>query len=129
MEHLELILTGVAVVMSVLLLLWAVSAALGFLLRLRVDPEEKARPKREPPPHAGIPPHHVAAITAAVAAMTPGAFRIVNVRAPALVATTWAEEGRYAQTTGHRVRWDWTGQRSVRVTPKPNQVSSNKDQS
>ena len=106
MAHLGLLLTGIAVVMSVLAALWGACVIMGLAFRERPRPGAAA-PVEDEPPHEGIPAHHIAVISAAVAEMTPGAFRILNVRAPALIATAWAESNRFEQATARRVRWDW----------------------
>ncbi len=106
MEHLGLLLTGIAVVMTVLAALWGACVIMGLAFRERPAPGAAA-PVEEEPPHEGIPAHHIAVISAAVAEMTPGAFRILNVRAPALIATAWAESNRFQQASSSRVRWDW----------------------
>lgn len=120
MAHLELLLTGITVVMVVLVALWGACVIMGVAFRARKPPSTDAgTTAEEEPPLEGIPAHHIAVITGAVAKMVPGSFRILNVRAPALIATAWAESNRFAQASTHRVRWDWPllGKSTVGASP------------
>lgn len=108
-DSLLFILVGFAVVMLALTLLWAVCALIGGLFsRLRPAPAARIpEPAQAASSASSIPPAHLAAISAAVAAVTGGKGRIVSVLAPAQVFTSWAQEGRTEQFSSHRVRWDW----------------------
>ena len=108
MGTLQFVAAGFLVVLLALALLWAVSALIGRLFSARGEAPAAATPKAPaPPPARGIPPAHVAAISAVVAAITDGRGRIVTVRAPAHLNGGWASEGRWDQLASHRVRWDW----------------------
>lgn len=121
-DSLAFILVGFAVVMIALGMLWGVSALIGriFVRFTTVSPtptpmmDACLAPARSP---GTIPPAHIAAITAAVAAITQGKGRVVSVLAPAQVFTSWAQEGRTEQFSSHRVRWDW-------AVPGPPHVSN-----
>ncbi|MCB1857496.1 MAG: OadG family protein [Gammaproteobacteria bacterium] len=106
MGSIELILTGFTIVIGVLSFLWFMCLVVGFLHK---DRKKKATTMPEPagPAPTPVPSAHLAAISAAVAEMVPGKYRIVRVYAPGHKAYGWAEEGRYQLTSSHRVRWDW----------------------
>lgn len=114
-DSLAFILSGFTVVLVALSLLWMVCALTGQVLARGAGRKTPAAPPPAPAtpgtpgtqPPTGIPPAHVAAISAAIAAMTGGRGRIVSVRAPAHLASSWAREGRTEQFSSHRVRWDW----------------------
>ncbi|WP_109107755.1 hypothetical protein [Azospirillum sp. TSO35-2] len=101
MQQILFILGGFAVVMGTLALLHGVMALIG---RAFVGREPPAAPS---PPPAGIPPHHLAAIAAAVATITGGRGRVLRVTAPAHMAAGWTQHGRTEQFASHRVRWGW----------------------
>lgn len=116
-DTLTFIVSGFAIVMLALALLWMVSAVIGRVFarsasRLATPPVRatSALPASvEPIPSTRtcIPPAHLAAISAAVAVMTGGRGQVVSVRAPAHLSGEWAREGRTDQFSSHRVRWDW----------------------
>lgn len=58
------------------------------------------RPPQAAPAPAGVPPEHVAAIAAAVAAMG-GGLRLVMIDDPS-TGQAWAAEGRWLHQTSHR---------------------------
>ncbi|MTJ84325.1 MAG: hypothetical protein F8N37_25350 [Telmatospirillum sp.] len=62
-------------------------------------PPRPDAPQRTAPAPAGIPPAHVAAITAAIAVITGGAHRIVHIDDGAGVS--WSAEGRRLHQTSH----------------------------
>ena len=107
MQHLLFILSGLAVVMGVLTLLWGVMALVGRAFIAPV-PAPAPAPAPEAVP-AGVPPHHLAAIAAAVAVLTDGRGRVVRVTAPPHRSTAWAQHGRAELFASHRVRTTWTG--------------------
>ena len=107
LDQLALILTGFSIVIGVLSGLWGACAlvALGF--------REKGSPAVAPvSPSAPVtassegtvPPHHLVAIAAAVAAVMSSPYRIVNIDAPPQNADNWKVEGRF---NTHRVHWGW----------------------
>ena len=109
MQHLLFILGGLVVVMGILALLWGVMELVG---RIFVGREARSAPAPRPaapllatPP--GIPAHHVAAIAAAVAAITGGRGRVVRVTAAPHQAQAWSQHGRAELFASHRVRWNW----------------------
>lgn len=113
LDNLELIGTGFAVVMAVLAALWAISAGVGavFIRAARAQARAQApvapAVAAGPAPGGAIPPHHLAAIAAAVAhVMGPGA-RVTHVAAPAHKVSNWPLEGRIETFTAHRIRTDW----------------------
>lgn len=114
LDNLELIGTGFAVVMLVLAALWGacVLVAIGFRagesrIAKPVAPVAPAPPPVAPPATTGIPPHHLAAITAAVAQVLGAGVRITRVAAPPHKVEGWPMEGRIETFTAHRVRTDW----------------------
>ncbi|HEY5763182.1 MAG TPA: OadG family transporter subunit [Rhodocyclaceae bacterium] len=106
LDSLAFILSGFAVVMGALALLWAVSALIGRAFTIAATANTTPRP---PTPAAapGVPAAHVAAISAAVAVITGGRGRVVAVRAPADVANAWALGGRANQLASRRERGNW----------------------
>lgn len=108
MQHVLFVLGGFTVVMSILALLAGTVALLGRLFVAR-EKRPPSAPVPAPEPAApGIPPHHLAAIAAAVAAITGGRGRVVHVAAPPHRAPAWAQHSRAVEFASHRVRWDWT---------------------
>jgi Na+-transporting methylmalonyl-CoA/oxaloacetate decarboxylase gamma subunit len=101
LKGLEILVTGIVVVMAVLILLWVSCAVMGVVFRAVEARRTTARAKAEaapapaaPPVAAGIPPHHLAAIAAATATVLDGPHRIVRVSAPPLGSTDWANQAR-----------------------------------
>ncbi|MEM8570705.1 MAG: OadG family transporter subunit [Pseudomonadota bacterium] len=128
LENLELIGTGFAVVMAVLAMIWAACAGIGsvFIRAERIKQARAAEKAAEAASaaigspsaiQAGPPPHHLAAITAAVAATLGAGYRISRVAAPAHKVQDWPLEGRIEAFNSRRVRTGWgpvqTGLRSV----------------
>ncbi|MGQ9365064.1 OadG family transporter subunit [Azospirillum sp. ST 5-10] len=109
MEHVLFILTGFATVMAVLALLWGVLALIGriFIARAAATLPAPAAPAVPAATAPGVPAHHLAAIAAAVTAITDGRGRVVRVQAAAHQSAGWARHGRTEQFAGHRVRWGW----------------------
>ena len=131
MAHLGLLLTGIVVVLVVLVALWGACVIMGLSFRERPSPEAKTSAEEAEEisePREGIPAHHIAVICGAVAEMTPGAFRVLNVRAPALVATAWVEGNRFEQVYTHRVRWDWPVAEKQTVHAHPNAAKTDSSQ-
>jgi Na+-transporting methylmalonyl-CoA/oxaloacetate decarboxylase gamma subunit len=114
-DQIVLVLFGFGIVLTVLALLWLVSASVGRLFVLRETAVAHAaaaaagppRPAVAPALAAGMPAAHAAAIAAAVAVVTGGRGRVAAVHLPAHQAATWAQSGRLEQYSSHRVRWDW----------------------
>lgn len=110
MQHLSLIFGGLAVVMGVLTLLWGATALVGRLFAAR-PPADTALPVPAPIPAtvstAAVPPHHVAAIAAAVAVVTGGRGRVVRVAAATPAALAWVQQGRAELFASHRLHAGW----------------------
>ena len=118
-DALLMIATGFGVTLGALALLWLISAAIGRLFAITGASASAAAPAgAAPAPPAGVPPSHLIAITAAVAAVTDGRGRVVSVRAPAHLASAWASEGRADQLASHRLRWNWEAT-TTRCTDHP----------
>ena len=116
LENLEMIGTGFGVVMLVLALIWAACALIGlfFTRGAKADaagaakPAGAARPAASPAmPAPGVPPHHLVAISAAVASTLGGGYRITRIMTPAHKVGNWPLEGRIQTFNGHRTRADW----------------------
>jgi len=113
-EQLVFIVQGFGLVMSVLALLWFVSALLGRIFQTRPPRPASAPPSASavgaaptPAVKSGVPPAHLAAIAAAVAVATSGRGRVVRVVAPAHGAAGWVGAGRAQHAQGHRTRAAW----------------------
>lgn len=139
MDSIVFILSGFAVVLLALGMLWSVSALIGrIFVKLSSDRPAGAAsaaaagqtgastapsppsPLSSPSSSArNIPAAHLAAISAAVAEITRGRGRVVSVLAPAQVFTSWAQEGRTEQFSSHRVRWDWAVSGPPHVSNEP----------
>lgn len=139
MDSIVFILSGFAVVLLALGVLWSVSALIGHIF-VKVCSDRPAgaasaaaaghigastapsppSPLSSPSSSARtIPAAHLAAISAAVAEITHGRGRVVSVLAPAQVFTNWAQEGRTEQFSSHRVRWDWAVSGPPHVSNEP----------
>ncbi len=136
MDSILFILSGFAVVLLALGMLWSVSALIGRIF-VKVCSDRPAgaasaaavgqtgastapSPLSSPSSSARtIPAAHLAAISAAVAEITHGRGRVVSVLAPAQVFTSWAQEGRTEQFSSHRVRWDWAVSGPPHVSNEP----------
>ncbi|PRY26116.1 oxaloacetate decarboxylase gamma subunit [Aliiruegeria haliotis] len=111
-ENLAVIGTGFAVVMSVLVAIWAACAGVGTFFN-REKKESKPTEASPAPPRAavasraGVPPHHLAAITAAVADVFGPGYVVTRVAAPSHVVTDWPIEGRKDTFQGRRIRTAW----------------------
>ena len=124
-DTLLLIVTGFAVVLGALALLWLISAAIGRLFAGGTSAAAAPPPATAPsPPTADVTAPHLAAIAATVAAVTDGRGRVVSVRAPAHLATAWASEGRADQLASHRLRWNWEAAATRRSDRPPTAMSS-----
>ncbi len=108
MSELEIMVTGVAIVMGVLALLWGLTSGIGAIVvgagKMAQRPRRKAAV--EAGDEAGIPAHHLVAIAAAVAEVIGAPHRIVRVTAPAHRQSDWTARGR----GGHRTP-GWPGHR------------------
>ncbi|MEX5728330.1 Na+-transporting methylmalonyl-CoA/oxaloacetate decarboxylase gamma subunit [Rhodovulum iodosum] len=109
LENLELVGTGFAVVLSVLMLIWGACAAVGLAFtrsaRSAAPVDTPAREAGQTAP--GVPPHHMAAIAAAVAHTLGEGHRVTRVSAPPHLIAGWPMEGRIETFTAHRIRTDW----------------------
>ena len=111
MSELEIMVTGVAIVMGVLALLWGLTSVVGAIVvgagKVANRPgRDPATGKRGEAEAGGIPPHHLVAIAAAVAEVVGAPHRIVRVSAPAHRQTDWTARSR----GGHRLP-GWPRQR------------------
>lgn len=113
LESLGLIGTGFAVVISVLASIWAACALVGSFFIRAEKAEASAKPSAAVPPRAavaaraGVPPHHLAAISAAVAGIFGPGYVVTRVAAPSHKVTEWPIEGRKDTFQGRRIRKDW----------------------
>ena len=112
LEDLEIVFLGFAVVLIVLTALWGVTALISRVIvsreaAARAAAEHKAARAQGPATApavtvpAGIPPHHLAVIAAAVAAAVPGRHRILDVVMPPHRMPAWINEGRYEHMSSH----------------------------
>ncbi|MCG8510274.1 MAG: OadG family protein [Rhodospirillales bacterium] len=108
MAELEIMITGVAIVMGVLALLWALTALVGAFAAgaARARNAARNRKARKQPAQDGIPAHHLVAIAAAVSEVIAAPHRIVRVAAPAHRSHGWTGQARVRQQPGV-----WTGLR------------------
>jgi len=102
MEHLAFIGSGFAIVIAVLASLWGVCVLVGLGFK-----DRKSNTAQKQEPFEGVPPQHVAAISAVLAQVMDSPYRVVSVSAPAHRSLAWEEEGRFEQAAAHRVRWNW----------------------
>lgn len=117
LEDLELIGTGFAVVMLVLAAMWGICAMIGsFFIRAEKAAEAAAATAAAVVPVAapmtaavsqGVPPHHLAAISAAVSHSLGSAYRVTRVAAPAHKVSDWPQEGRIETFSMRRIRTAW----------------------
>lgn len=98
MAELEIMATGVGIVMGVLALLWGMTALIGAVVKGAGRVANRAR--RRPAAGSGIPPHHLAVIAAAAAEMIQAPHRIVRVSAPAHRTAGWIGQGRVRHLPG-----------------------------
>ncbi|WP_068116068.1 OadG family protein [Tropicimonas marinistellae] len=126
LESLGLIGTGFAVVMSVLASLWAACSVIGkFFNRPKPDSTSATQAAPVPPraavaSRAGVPPHHLAAICAAVADTFGPGYVVTRVAAPSHKVTEWPIEGRKDTFQGRRIRRDWGPTRPTLGGETPN---------
>lgn len=103
LQDLEIVVTGCVIVMAVLALLWGLTVGIGgvAVLGKRLGGRRRAAGAGgalEAVPAlgaAGIPPHHLAAIAAAVEAVLGARHRLVGISAPAHRVAGWAASGRH----------------------------------
>ena len=111
LESLELIGMGFSVVMSALIVLWASCAVVGFFFtrtaRHKPQASKPAPARAAVAARAGVPPHHLAAIAAAVAHTLGAGYRVTRVAAPPHKVTAWPLEGRIEAFSAHRIRTNW----------------------
>lgn len=129
-DNLELIGTGFAVVMMVLAAIWGACALIGSFFTRAEKASAKAAAAKvaaapapaavAPPAAAGVPPHHVAAIAAAVAHTLGAGFRVTRVAAPAHQVSNWPLEGRIETFSSRRIRKDWGPTRPTLGGETPN---------
>ena len=109
MADLEIMVSGVAIVLGVLVMLWGLTALVGVLFRLATKGRGRAKggdggaeagggeasgAAVEAVAEDGAPPHHLVAIAAAVEAVLGQPHRILRVSAPPHRAPAWVREGR-----------------------------------
>ncbi|TDX32567.1 OadG family transporter subunit [Rhodovulum visakhapatnamense] len=107
LENLSLIGTGFAVVLLVLASLWGACALIGRAFIRAARKAERPVVAPRPPVAPGVPPHHLAAIAAAVAETLGPGHRITRVAAPAHRVDGWPLEGRIETFAAHRIRTGW----------------------
>ncbi len=117
MEHVTFIASGFGIVLAVLAALWGICALVGLGFKPRRG-HTTLKEDEERLTYDGVPPEHVAAISAVLAQIIDEPYRIISVSAPAHRTLAWEEEGRYEQAAGHRVRWDWHAAPENRPKPK-----------
>jgi len=108
MDHVLFIASGFGIVIAVLTALWGVCALVGVGFTARRGQPTFEEDRQHKSLGEKIPPQHVAAITAALAQVMDGPYRVVSVSAPAHRSFAWEEAGRYEQAASHRIRWDWS---------------------
>ena len=95
MADLEVLVSGIAVVLAVLTLLWTLTVLMGFLYRTATRRPRRPDPKREDTEgEKGVPPHHLVAIAAAVAAVVGRPHRIRRIAAPTDGRSGWGRDSR-----------------------------------
>lgn len=92
LADLDIVVTGCIIVLAVLALLWGLTAGVGAIVAIGHRVNDRRRRALEP---AGIPPHHLVAIAAAVEAVIGQPHRIVGISAPAHRVPAWAGAGRH----------------------------------
>ncbi len=127
LEAIVIIGTGFAVVMSVLASIWGACALIGAVFvraeraavaaKAVATPAPAAAPAAAQPDASGVPPHHLAAIAAAVAHTLGAGYRVTRVSAPAHEIGDWPLEGRFETFTANRVRTDWGPTRVAQAGP------------
>ncbi len=112
LDNLGLIGTGFAVVMSVLAMIWGACTVIGLYFTRAPKPQKPTEASPVPPraavaSRAGVPPHHLAAISAAVADNIGPGNKVTRVAAPTHDVTDWPIEGRKDTFAGRRIRTAW----------------------
>ena len=123
LDNLELIGTGFAVVLMVLALIWGATASVGYFFTRVPKAEPAAKAPNVPAAAAvssGIPPHHLAAIAAAVAHTLGGGYLVTRVAAPGHKVSEWPMEGRMETFSSRRTRTDWGPTRPTLGGKTPN---------
>ncbi|WP_316977213.1 hypothetical protein [Shumkonia mesophila] len=95
LADLKIVATGCTIVLGALVLLWALTAALG---RLVAFGHGLGRSRPAAVAAEGIPAHHLVAIAAAVEATLGEGHRIAGIAAPAHRVPGWASSARYPQS-------------------------------
>lgn len=94
LADLEIVAIGCAIVLGALAALWGLTALVGRAAALGGgrpgDAAAAAAPAAEPATAHGVPPHHLAAIAAAIEATLGGGHRVVGISAPAHRVPAWA---------------------------------------
>lgn len=106
LDQIVFIMQGFGLVMAVLAALWLISAVLGRVIGSAAP--EPAAPA--PVPEATddtVPPAHMAAIAATVAAVTGDRARVVRVRIPAHGVAAWVGSAHTEQAVGRRIATRW----------------------
>ncbi len=117
LDDVVILLQGFGLVMGVLAALWLVSALLGRALTAQKSAASKPAPAAPAIDAPGVPPAHLAAITAALAAVTGGGARIVRVRIPAHGIPGWIGSAHTNHAVGRRMATTWR-------TPSPARTST-----
>lgn len=105
--HITTIATGFGTVLGVLMLLWAGCVLIGRAFTLcATTGSDTSAPGSTPEGEGGIPEAHIAAISAAVAAVVDGPHRVVQITAPSHRLPGWSLEGRFDNSGTYRMPWD-----------------------
>ncbi len=109
--HLEILLTGVAIVLGVLTLLWAASVLVSLGIRLAGSLKKTAAAASPASPsdqsdQSGVPNHHLALIAAAAASVIDRPLRVTAISAPGHTLPSWSRDSRFRHPSSQRVRWD-----------------------
>ena len=113
--NISVIATGFGTVLGVLTMLWGACAIIGSSFARKASAAESSdSPTPFASPSAGVPPEHVAAISAAVSTVMGTPHRIVHISAPSHRPAGWTLEGRFDSFGTQRMPWD----RWPRVTTK-----------
>nr|WP_320143769.1 OadG family transporter subunit [uncultured Cohaesibacter sp.] len=135
LENLEIIVTGFLVVMLALAILWAACSLVGsFFIRQEKnnsgtggkDHAPKVPPRAAVASRAGVPPHHLAAIAAAVAATLGAGYKVTRVAAPPHKVSEWPLEGRISSFSGHNTRNGWASMMPLNSSQTPNSLRGQK---
>jgi Na+-transporting methylmalonyl-CoA/oxaloacetate decarboxylase gamma subunit len=123
LDDVEIMVTGAAIVVAVLALLWGLTALIGVGVRCagRIANGSKTRPEANTP-ESGIPPHHLVVIAAVAAETIQAPHRIVRISAPAHRAPGWTGQGRLRPAAGGWASGGWPGYRRADRGPLSNRV-------